>query len=554
MHEGKVVLTENFGYRDVSNKIPPDQDTVYYLASLSKSFTAAGIAHLVDQVDTMTWDTPVATIYPPLAHEDPVIRQNATIVDFLSHRTGLAPKNHIWSQEYGRFTLSWGDDIDIIRYLEPIAGLRQKWIYNNWGYAVADQIIRHLAITSWGSFLQQHIFDPLGMTRTFTTKQHGDDNIAKAYITRGNGEPSETEEPDGEDGEILAGALAVKSCVRDLSNYYLAFMRALKQVQLDHPEAEEASVFGHAATMVRLFMRAVKQAWDRYSTAEIPSAFIDPAKMIHPFIDLSTYSKELEGSYGLGWATTHLPGTLGALGMNVGYLDQMPIIADGIPTGVNCYYHSGSANSFLSSVHLLPDSESGVVVLTNSMSHNDLADWLGQLYVEHILDSPVKNDFLGLAERSAEAALALWPAMRRELAEKQIPKTLVRPLQKYVGTYCNRMDNYHVSVLERDGELLMRFQQEENIAYQLTHYHHDTFSWLISHERNAEVGRFPIRRASYYLIRFESHGANSESIDSLIWAHDDEVLNGERFFKEGGNPIPRLHDCEKSIQKQTRQL
>ena len=54
IHEGKVLLTENFGFRDVDKKLPPEQDTIYYLASLSKSSTAAATAHLINQTPDLT--------------------------------------------------------------------------------------------------------------------------------------------------------------------------------------------------------------------------------------------------------------------------------------------------------------------------------------------------------------------------------------------------------------------------------------------------------------------------------------------------------------------
>ncbi|KAK4550295.1 hypothetical protein LTR36_003262 [Oleoguttula mirabilis] len=503
IHEAKVVLTDNFGFRDVKNKIPPDQDTIYYLASLSKSFTAAGIAHLISETPDLEWDTPVSKAYPPLSHKDPEVRQHATLVDFLSHRTGLAPKNHIWSQEFARFTLKRGEDIRVITDLEKIADFRSRWIYNNWGYGVADELIEHIDGRSWGKFVKDHIFDPLGLHRTVTAKQRDDDNVAKAYVTLANGEPWEIEEPDGEDGEILSGALAVRSCVRDLLKYYVAFMQAVKYDQTGSP------------------------------LSTVSRAFVDAGKMVEPYIRLSSESGDLEGSYGLGWVRARLPCTLGALGMNRSYLGRMPTVGGGTQS-TTCYYHQGSANSFLTSVYLLPDTESGVVVLSNSMAHCDIADWVGELYLEAILDSPEKNDYVQLAKSSAEAALGLWPGMRKELADKQIPNTPIRPLSAYTGLYYNRIGNYCLAIVEKEGKLLLRFQGEKRITYKMTHYHHDTFSWLISHDHDAKLGRFPITRASFYLIKFDTYGPDDALVDSLIWVHDDEVLEGERFYKKDG--------------------
>lgn len=534
IHGSRVILTDNFGFRDVENQIRPDQDTIYYLASLSKSFTAVGVAHLIEQSEDITWDTPVSKAFPNLAHEDQEIRENATILDFLSHRAGLAPKNHIWQQEYGHFTLRPGDDLETVKYLEKIADFRRQWIYNNWGYVMADEMIEQFSGVSWGAFLKGRIFDCLGLNRTVTKKQKDDDNVAKPYIALSDGTPWLVPEPDGEDGKILEGALAVRSCIRDLTKYYIAFMKA---VNADRSCA----------------------SWSRYNVA-----FVDASKLVEPYIRLETESDDFRGSYGLGWVRVRLPCTLGAIGLNHDFVGKMPIVGKGIED-TTCFYHQGSANSFLSSVHLLPETESGVVVLTNSMAQNDVADWLGELYLETILNNPERNNYVQIAHNSADAALALWPAMREELAKGQEPDTPMRPAQEYVGRYYNKIGNFHIEILKEDERLVMRFQWERKIGYDLTHYHWDTFSWLITHDQDAKLGRFPVTRASFYLIQFRSYRHPHKRIDSLIWIHDDKVPEGEPFFKQSDDnraelvpsseaePAPDSQAASPSLDKLTSQ-
>ena len=124
--------------------------------------------------------------------------------------------------------------------------------------------------------------------------------------------------------------------------------------------------------------------------------------------------------------------------------------------------------------------------------------------------------------------------MRTELAEKQVYNTPVRPFSKYVGEYYNIIGIYRLVIVAEQARLFMRFQKEKHIEYDLMHYHYDTFSWLITHDRNIKLGRFPITRASFYLIEFDSYGSDETEVDSLIWIHDDEVPEGERFYKKGG--------------------
>jgi CubicO group peptidase (beta-lactamase class C family) len=80
MHAKEVVYMRGFGFRDVENKIAPDEDTIYYLASLSKSFTAAAAADLIED-GRVAWDTPVKDILPKFTHFDAKIKSETIIID-----------------------------------------------------------------------------------------------------------------------------------------------------------------------------------------------------------------------------------------------------------------------------------------------------------------------------------------------------------------------------------------------------------------------------------------------------------------------------------------
>ncbi len=500
LHHGQVIHTANFGFRDVEAELAPNEETIYYLASLSKSFTAAAVALLVNE-KKLEWSTPVSSILKDLQHRDRRINEHANMIDWMSHRTGLAPKNHLWSQEYGHLTFKRGETMRTVTYLERIAPFRARWIYNNWGYGVADELVEFLGGMSWGSFLSKKILAPLQMTRTVTEHFADLTNVAKAYMSLANGNPYHLPVPEGEDGDSLEGALAVRSCVKDLLIYYQAFLDEFKN---------------HA---------------DNGSKAVPRTPFVDVLTMTQAHIPLSSESPELDGSYGLGWVQARLPCTLGAIGLNHAYVDRMPIVGKGIPEPQVCLYHQGSANTFLTSVHLLPETQSGVVVLTNSMSKNDAADWLGELYLEALIDAPQKNDYVKIARSSADAAMALWPAMIKELAKNRIPGTHCRSLHDFAGTYYNVIANYRIEIFLQRGKLSIRFQNGQDAFYELEHYHYDTFSWVLTHDQDVEVGRFPITRASFYLLKFLPANDNTSEIDRLVWAHDDEVLDGETFYK-----------------------
>src|SRR5262245_24733135 len=58
VHRDKVVYLKGFGVRDVGTKLPVTADTVFPIASCTKSFTAHALALLVDE-GKLDWDDPV---------------------------------------------------------------------------------------------------------------------------------------------------------------------------------------------------------------------------------------------------------------------------------------------------------------------------------------------------------------------------------------------------------------------------------------------------------------------------------------------------------------
>src|SRR5947208_12373815 len=68
--QDKVVYTKGFGVRDVNTKAPVDADTVFQLASLSKSIGSTVVAELVGQ-GKITWDSKLRFLDPTFAIFDP---------------------------------------------------------------------------------------------------------------------------------------------------------------------------------------------------------------------------------------------------------------------------------------------------------------------------------------------------------------------------------------------------------------------------------------------------------------------------------------------------
>jgi CubicO group peptidase (beta-lactamase class C family) len=498
LHRGKVIYTANFGYRNVAKKLPPDEGTLYYIASLSKAFTTAAVGILVDQ-GKVEWDTPVSNILPDFKHPDSTIREKASLVDFLSHRTGLASKNQMWWTEFGHLSLPREETVHFSSYLETVYPFQKRWLYNNWGYGLADCIIEKLTTVTWGEFLAENIFRPIGMTNT--TVQHVPEsrNFAEGYMSLSDGTPYHVPRPEIEDGKILEGASAIQSNVRELLRFYKHLMKA---------------------------------ADDQKAGRDCSSPLKDIAKLFQAQVNLEAQPSPRERSYALGWVRTVLPGSLGVVGLNPTYRKHMPIVGKGLEEPRLCLYHQGSLLSFLSSVHLLPDSQSAVVVLTNSMANNDAADWLGEMLLEAVLNNSEKNNYSKIAKESAQESVAQWPRMEEWLENRKVPGTKPRPFHLYVGVYWNVIQDWSIEIFLKDNSLRMCFQGIRKRSYDLTHYHYDTFSWLLTRDEDViHYGRFPMTWSPFYLISFK-FGEETGDIRQLIWKHDPDVPEGETFYRD----------------------
>lgn len=79
----------------------------------------------------MAWDTPVGEVLPDFEHANKTINDKTTIVDYVSHRTGLAPENMPWLREFAGIELGRNETLRMLSYLETVFEFRRHWLYSN---------------------------------------------------------------------------------------------------------------------------------------------------------------------------------------------------------------------------------------------------------------------------------------------------------------------------------------------------------------------------------------------------------------------------------------
>src|SRR5438132_14169211 len=98
--QDRVVYAKGFGVRDVNAKAPVDADTVFQLASVSKSVGSTVVAELVGE-GKITWDSKLSTLDPAFAMYDPTVTCQITIRDMYAHRSGLPEHAGDLLEEFG---------------------------------------------------------------------------------------------------------------------------------------------------------------------------------------------------------------------------------------------------------------------------------------------------------------------------------------------------------------------------------------------------------------------------------------------------------------------
>ncbi len=162
VRNGKTIFLKGYGTRRVGENAPVDENTVFQIASDTKTFTAAALAALVGD-GKLDWDDEVITHLPDFALYNPYPTRHATIRDLLAHRSGLPAfvGDLLGEEGYDRREV-----LRRIRFVPPGASFRERALYSNLGFFAAGEVAARVAESSWNDLVQTRLLTPLGMTRS----------------------------------------------------------------------------------------------------------------------------------------------------------------------------------------------------------------------------------------------------------------------------------------------------------------------------------------------------------------------------------------------------
>ncbi len=405
----QVIFADGFGVRKLSEPERVDANTLFGIASTTKAMTATALGLLVDE-GLIGWDDSVVKHIPEFQLSDPWVTRHVTIRDLLTHTVGV-----------GRITgnriefmpnRSRAEVMYFMRYHEFERPFRDGSVYSNVMYMVAGQVVEAVTGQTWDDFLTDRIFRTIGMERSntsITRFAEDDDNLAWPHQEI-NGEVVPIPRRNWDN---VAPSASVNSSVLELTRWM--------RLNLGEPGVLDGVRYVSRGVMHEIHRpQRANRIWDPYGS---------------------------QSSYALGWSNTDY-------------------------RGHRVLQHSGATDGMNTNLTLVPNSEIGIVILTNSFNR------FMNVLTNHLLD-----ELLGLPRRDWNAEM--WSTWQMQYANALSRKEAIDqarvsgtnpslPLEAYAGRYTDPLYDM-ADVRYVDGRLEIRFWEDETQVLHLEHWHYDTF-------------------------------------------------------------------------------
>ena len=303
IEDGRLKLTHARGLRNRESRIPVTTETVFPIASITKSFSAALLVQALHE-QRVTLETPVQARLPEFGLMDPAVSREVSAIDLLAHRCGLPRHDALWYRARIDASLL----LDRMKRLElnpgDGSGFRTSFQYNNLLYGVAGALFERLSGEFWCDAIESRLCAPIGMRRTTAFPSAGSVELALPYFR---------ERRAHEFGEWnCAPAGAMHSTATDLALWL--------ELQIQRGKTRDGRHLLDAAWFENQFWKS----WNEASgTPESGGCFE-------------------KGDYGLGW-----------------FVDSF--------AGKRLIHHGGSISGFSLHASFMPEEKLGVVILVNQV-------------------------------------------------------------------------------------------------------------------------------------------------------------------------------------------
>ncbi len=416
--DGVVVHAAGYGVRELGHDEPVDTQTLFRIASTSKAFTTASLAMLVDE-GKLNWEDKVVDHIPDFALYDPWVTKEFTVLDLLTHRSGLVsgagdlmlwPKPNLFTRE---------DIIHGLRYFKPESDFRTEYAYDNLLYIVGGELVPAVTGIAWEDFVDERILGKLGAKRCFAGRipESEMQNLAAPHamiegelqvVDRNRASP---------DVDVAAAAGGVRCSLDDMLKW-----TTLQLARGKLPDGSE--LFSEEQSRIM---------WSPQTILGVDSTDYERDR---------THFK----AYALGWRLADVH-------------------------GYKHVSHTGSYTGFRAHVILVPELDLGVVILVNASANNAraaIAEGIAKAYMG--IDDV---DWVAYFAREAEEEAADEP--EEETADPDFRNgSVLAPLDSYAGLYRDAWFG-DVSIEMRGDELWFASAKSPRMLGRLWPFEDNTF-------------------------------------------------------------------------------
>lgn len=156
--DGKIVRASGYGFSNLELQVPVKPETIFQSGSMGKQFTATAVMMLVEE-GKVSLDDPLTRYFP----DAPAAWNQVTVRNLLSHTAGFGdyPDQFDFRRDYTEDQL-----LKMVEAIPLAYPPGTKYAYSNLGFLTLGVLIHRVSGQFYGDFLQQRVFQPLGMNST----------------------------------------------------------------------------------------------------------------------------------------------------------------------------------------------------------------------------------------------------------------------------------------------------------------------------------------------------------------------------------------------------
>ncbi|MEO1485908.1 MAG: serine hydrolase domain-containing protein [Bacteroidota bacterium] len=319
-----IRYNKGFGVTSINTSEKVDEHTLFRIGSLTKAMTCTTVL-LAEEREELSIKDKLIKYFPDFHLQEQSVAAVLDLEDFMSGQSGLGA--HYGDFFYWKTQKKTEDVVSTLSLFENQEKIRYRFRYNNLAYVVLGEVLEKSSGASWATQIKQHLFEPLKMKHSFPYQQNipAQLRIAAPHFMEGEN----TIELPAENIANMGPAGSVLSTSTDM----LKWLKALLSLEQDRE---------------RVF----------------PDVVLKKIRRPHTLLGYRRSKSDRDQLRFLFY------------GKGLSISDENRMLH---------YRHNGGTDGFTSQLLMIPEAQLGVVVLTNSRSHNlaeSLVEYIQKVYLQ----------------------------------------------------------------------------------------------------------------------------------------------------------------------------